>query len=127
MWTLSACADYVKRRDRWPKKYRREFAAVHDNLDTLHGTLNEGVHSEQTKRQFGFLHSKYPTGILSIDQKGGGAGLKQTRLYLYPDDDEKCLYLLTMGGKDSQSEDVKFCKEWVEDHLSQKNTGTNNG
>ena len=91
MWKLIPDAEYEKCRDKWPKKHHREFSAMHDNLDTLFLVLGAGVNSEQAKRQFGFVHAKYSRGILSIDQKGGGGGLKQSRLYVYPDVDEQCL------------------------------------
>ncbi len=81
MWKVQAEDDYLRRIEKWPKKYHRELKAVHDNLDTFWGALKEGAKLEHIK--FGFIHYE-PKGVLAIDQKGGGSGLKQTRLYLYP-------------------------------------------
>lgn len=73
MWNVQPEDEYIRRVNRWPKKYRRELLAVHDNLDTFLRALNEGAKLEQAK--FGFIHSE-PRGVLAIDQKGGGPSLK---------------------------------------------------
>lgn len=91
-----------------------------DHSDTVLVSLNQGVTAEQVKRQFGFVHGTYPAGIISVDQKGGGAGLKQTRLYLYPDEGEEVLYHLRIGDKGSQKTDVELCVQWVVEHERRK-------
>ena len=48
--------------------------------------------------KFGFIH-KEPKGIKAIDQRGSGRNLQQTRLYIYPDLDNKILHLITIGNK----------------------------
>ena len=75
---------------------------------------------EQVKRQLSFVHCKYSLGIVSMDQRGGGGGLKTSRLYAFPDENEQVLHALTLGDKDSQSDDVRFCTQWVEHHLKQQ-------
>lgn len=120
MWKLEAHPQFVKKLSKWPKKHRREITAMIDNLDTLFAALCQGTRVEQAKRQLGFVHGKYPCGIVSVDQRGGGGGLKQTRLYAYPDEGANVLYQLTLGDKDSQPADVQFCAEWVEDHLRKR-------
>lgn len=116
MWSLSPEDDYLNRRKKWPKKYKRELLATHNNLDTFVKALNAGACPIQAK--FGFVHAE-PAGVLAIDQKGGGQGLKETRLYIFPDVTERVVYLLTMGDKSSQSKDIANCTEFVED-LNQK-------
>ena len=54
MWKVQPEAEYQKRTRAWPKKHRREFVAVHDNLDTYLKALNGGAKIEQIK--FGFMH-----------------------------------------------------------------------
>lgn len=120
MWKYGPDSEYERRLAKWPKKYGRELASMIDHLDTLLGTLNEGVHPEQAKRLLSFVHGKYSLGILSIDQRGGGPHLKETRLYVYPDQDEHTLHLLTLGDKDSQPDDVASCTRWANNHLSHK-------
>lgn len=117
MWDLGAENAYRKAVKHFVKKYRRELKAVHDNLDTLLKALREGAKPQQVK--LGCIHPE-PGGVLAIDQKGGGAGLKETRLYTYPDEDTKSLYLITLGDKRSQKKDIQYCKEWVQDLLTKK-------
>ena len=111
MWRLEPDADYLKRAGKWPKKYRREFLAVHDNLDTVLAALNQGAKPEHIR--VGFLHTE-PRGVLAIDQKGGGPSLKQTRLYIYLDTDARLVHLITLGDKGSQEADIRYASEFVD-------------
>jgi hypothetical protein len=47
--------------------------------------------------------------------KGGKRKVKlqQTRLYVYPDIQDKSLYLLAIGDKNSQKKDIQFCIDTV--------------
>jgi hypothetical protein len=112
MWQLKPESDYVKKSDRFLKKHRRELAAVLNNLDTFYKALCEGSKPQQVK--VGFVHPE-PHGVLAIDQKGGGSSLKAIRLYVFPDESTRTLYLITMGGKESQRQDIKYCGEWMAD------------
>ncbi len=110
MRRLQPAVEYEKGVRKWPKKHRRELMAMLNNLDTFLGTLNAGASVEQVK--FGFIHAE-PHGVLAIDQKGGGSGLKQTRLYAYPQTNEEILHLIIVGDKSSQKSDIKFCSHFV--------------
>ena len=110
MWQLEPQPGYEKRLKRFVKKHRREALAVLNNLDTFLKALQAGARVQQVK--LGCIHPE-PLGVLAIDQKGGGVGLKQTRLYIYPDENSQTLYLLTLGDKQSQKKDIQFCSEWV--------------
>lgn len=68
----------------------------------------------------GFIHNE-PKGIKAMDQKGPVKGkLKQTRLYIYPDLNEKKAHFICAGDKQSQSKDIDFAKKHV-DKLNIKN------
>ena len=110
MWTLLPEVEYEKRARKWPKKHQREFVAMHDNLDTFLGALSRGAKLEQIG--FGFVHNE-PQGILAIDQKGGGAGLKETRLYIYPVRESQVIHLITIGDKNTQKADIQYACEFV--------------
>ena len=110
MWTIQPEAEYERRAKRWPKKYQREFVATHDNLDTYLSALNHGAKVEQIK--FGFIHHE-PRGVVAMDQKGGGAGLKQTRLYTYPNKAREVIHLITIGDKSTQKTDIQYACEFV--------------
>jgi len=62
----------------------------------------------------GFIHNE-PKGIKAFDQKGPTKGtLKQTRLYMYPEIDEKTAHFICAGDKQSQPTDIKFAEQYVE-------------
>lgn len=111
-WFIEDTEVYQRRHSEYEKKHHNELVAVADNLDTYFKTLNRLGHPLQVKA--GFIHNE-PDGIKAIDQKGGGQKVKlqQTRLYIYPDIDTRTVYLLTIGDKTSQREDIKFCRDYV--------------
>ena len=113
MWNLELNVEYEKRVKRWPKKHRRELKAMYNNLDTVVKALNSGA-PVQNVSCFGFVHDE-PKGIKAIDQKGAGAGVKQTRLYTFPNKATKILHLITIGDKDSQKADVQYASDFVDD------------
>jgi hypothetical protein len=110
MWTLSEEESWHRRQKYFQKKRARELVATLDNLDTFFKTLQNGVKPGQAK--FGFIHPE-PLGVLAIDQKGGGKSLAQMRAYVYPDEDEEILHLLTIGDKKTQDDDIQECKNFV--------------
>ena len=114
MWYLQPEADYEKRIKKWPKKHRRELKAMLDNLDTFHKALCQGMSLERVP--FSFVHQDEPKGIMLIDQKGAGAGVRQTRLYIYPDATTKILHLITIGFKErhSQRADIQYATEFID-------------
>lgn len=111
MWTLSPNDEYKKRLKKFEKKFRREITAVHANLNSVMVQLNEGIKPAQL--QHGSIHRE-PGGVIAVDQKGGGSGLRQFRLYLFPDESSRQLYVLTIGTKERQNDEIRFCTQFVE-------------
>lgn len=111
MYHLEPTEEYVKRQKKWPKKHHRELVAMLHNLDTVQQTLKSGL--PPSRLCFGFLHHE-PLNIKAVDQKGGGAGLKECRLYFFADESTRILHLVTIGDKSTQSEDISNCKHFVE-------------
>jgi len=112
MWKLTPTKSYGISQKRYQKKHKRELAAVLNNLDTLLKAFQAGLKRLQATTAFGFVHPE-PNGVVSIDQKGGGLNLAQTRLYAYPDEEKEVLYLITFGDKPSQAEDIKSCASFI--------------
>ncbi|UUO06159.1 hypothetical protein M4951_22720 [Blastopirellula sp. J2-11] len=110
MWALVTDDDFDRKWKKWPKKYSREMNAMLDHLRIVHEALECGAAVEQL--QFGFIHRE-PSGVLALDEKGGGSGLKATRLYVFPDKDTKTLHVITVGDKNTQGADIKYCKGYV--------------
>jgi hypothetical protein len=53
----------------------------------------------------GYVHPE-PGGVLAITQQGAGKNAIPLRMYVYPDDEAKTLYLITIGDKKSQHDDI---------------------
>jgi hypothetical protein len=110
MWQIRETADYVRTRKYFAKKHRNELSAMLDNLDTYVQMLQEGVHPRQIR--LGFTHGE-THGAIAIDQRGAVGKPTQTRLYVYPDPDTECLYLITIGDKRSQRDDNATCRQFI--------------
>ena len=120
MWTIKWYGDATSRKKSIIKKNEHETLNVLDNLDTLHIALCAGTKPEQLKN-LRFVRSE-PSGILAIDQRGPGKGtrMKQLRLYVYPDESDAVLHVMTFGNKSTQKEDIRLCKGTVAEIVKQK-------
>jgi hypothetical protein len=110
MWKIKPSDEFEKRAKKWPKKFHREMAAMLANVKTMFDALCLGAKVEHLR--YGFLHHE-PAGVLAVDQKGGGSGLKESRLYTFPDKEREDLHLITVGDKNTQAEDVAYCKDFA--------------
>jgi len=110
MWEVVACADYEKRAKRFAKTNRQEMLNVSDNLAAYFSALRLGLKPPQIIR--GFVHHE-PHGVKALDASGPGKHKKALRLYIYPDEQSKTLYVLIIGDKTTQRDDIKQCSEFV--------------
>jgi hypothetical protein len=99
--------EYERRLKRYQKKRPRETKFVHDKFDSFMAALNAGARPEDV--QTGFVHPE-PGGVLAITEKGAGRNAIPLRLYIYPDNTNHIMYVITLGDKQSQSDDLLFCK-----------------
>jgi hypothetical protein len=109
MWKIETTTCWEKGNKHYTKKHDLELAAVLRNLQRYMTLLNAAKNSKCV--QAGYLHHE-PGGVVAIDQKGLGPNLQETRMYTYADDQEKILYLLKIGNKDSQHSDIEYCKDF---------------
>ncbi|TXT21070.1 MAG: Uncharacterized protein FD138_4106 [Planctomycetota bacterium] len=118
------CEDAQKRLKKYGKKWMHEVVNVSDNLGTLIDALDEGAKPEQLKK-LGFVRSE-PSGILAIDESGPGKGskMKALRLLVFPHEEKQDLYVMTLGDKDSESDDIRLCKVFVAGLQSQAPANT---
>lgn len=89
---------------RLPRRHPREHAALLRNLSRYLGLLDAAPHARLIRA--GFLHPE-PGGVLAIDERGGGPGLRAMRLYTFADARTRTLHLLLIGDKDSQHADLR--------------------
>ena len=98
--------------DRICKKHPKEFQNVFQNLDTYKKTLDEGVSLEQAKRTLPFIHNE-KNSLLAIDQRPPKGGF-QLRLYIYPHEQTQTIYVITIGDKQTQQNDIKTGHQFIQ-------------
>lgn len=117
MWSLEPLLQWRRDYSLFAKKFPNEAAAALANLDRFLGLLNVAPNSQSIKA--GFLHTE-GRGVLAIDQKGQGKNLRETRLYIYADDEEKVLYLIAIGNKRTQKKEIAVAHRFVEENFGKK-------
>ncbi len=109
-WELEPSGSFDSRYKRFEKNHRRELKALLANLQRYLALIEDGQSPQFIK--LGFLHRE-SDGIKAIDQKGGGPGLMESRLYVYPDRENQVLHLLCIGNKAEQHRDMVECRAWA--------------
>ncbi|MGA2869094.1 MAG: hypothetical protein ABSF34_08035 [Verrucomicrobiota bacterium] len=111
MWQIEATQQWERDRKWYEKKRPLELAAVLHNLKRYVLQLDSAPNPKAFTA--GYMHHE-PHGVVALDQKGGGPNLQETRLYVFPNEERKMLYIITIGNKDDQASDIQFCSEFVE-------------
>ena len=93
----------------------KKFAAKHPaEFDSLFANLEKIMRLLRTGNKIGgfrvnFFRSE-GEGVYRIGQSGVSHA-KESRLYVYPDEQARLVYFLTVGDKDSQGTDINEAKE----------------
>ena len=113
-WKIEPSGIFERKLNQYRKKHPNETKNALLNLDRYKDALDAGTKPAQI--QGGFIHSE-PHGVVAVDQRGARKGSKgtprQTRLYIYAYVQEEVLYLITIGDKKSQTQDLKDCEEFI--------------
>lgn len=123
MWEIEPTDSFDRDQKHYRKKHQRELAAVLANLERYMKLLAKAPNSKAVVPA-GFLHAE-PAGVMAIDQKGGGAGLQETRLYTFADDRTQTVWLITIGNKNEQPDDIQFSRKFVESLREDESTSAN--
>lgn len=91
-------------------KHQREYESVFANLEKVMGVLRNGCKIGTFK--FGFFRSE-GAGVYRIGQSGIHSA-KESRLYVFPDEQNRVMYVLNIGDKDSQDADINEAKQLAE-------------
>ena len=110
-WTLVPTTQWERAQKWYDKKRPKELCAVLHNLGRYLDLLNSFPNSMSIGA--GFIHTEQ-AGVIAIDQSGGGKNLQETRLYVYADDTTRKVYLVTIGNKQTQRNDVLISKAFAE-------------
>jgi hypothetical protein len=117
-WTIEFTAEFEKDKKWYEKKRPGEYLAAMNNLRRYLLQLNAAPNAHSVAA--GYIHIEQH-GVIALDQRGtkGSDKLQETRLYLFPVEESKMLYIITIGNKDDQPSDIKFCNNFV-NSLKQK-------
>ncbi|MGA2604083.1 MAG: hypothetical protein ABSG14_07630 [Verrucomicrobiia bacterium] len=95
---------------KFSERHGREYDSLFANLDKILDILNSG--HKVGSFGVGFFRSE-SDGVFRIGQKHF-PGAKESRLYVYPDPQTLKVYLLGIGTKETQSDDINEAKKTVE-------------
>lgn len=109
-WHLEPTDLYLRRQEEFKKKRPKQLLAVLRNLARYQQMLDEQPIARLVSA--GFIHPE-GRGIVALTQQGFKPKQPPTRLYLYPAQDSKMVYLITIGDKDTQSQDIQDCNEFI--------------
>ena len=110
MWEIEKATGFENRFKKFSRKHENEASAALSNLQTFVDGLNK-TNKTQIANQLPFIHTE-PEGMVAIDERGAKLDrkkgkLKATRLYVYAAVVTQTVYLLGIGDKDSQKQDIE--------------------
>lgn len=91
--------------EKFYRNYPREFDSLFANLNKILRLLDGG--QKIGGFYVGFFRSE-KEGVYRIGQTGVPSA-KESRLYVYPDQDSKTMHVLGIGTKESQDDDINEC------------------
>lgn len=117
-WTINnECSCFPRSAAKnFQKNHNEEFTNVMVNLDIYKSALDSGIHPEQIKKEFTFVHNE-GKGVVSITQQPLRKGAHPLRLYVYPNIATRVLYILFIGDKQHQKKDINTIHDFVKKNL----------
>lgn len=110
MWQRQYTELFERRIKQYYKNHPEEVECCLANLADYIDCLNTGLTVYQLRNR-GYVHSEV-SGTWAIDESN--RKLKTTRIYFYPDETTKTIYLITIGDKQSQRKtDIPECKRFM--------------
>jgi putative component of toxin-antitoxin plasmid stabilization module len=117
-WLIENAYAITGKFKRFAKDYSREYELLFANLDKVLGVLRAG--NKIGSFQIGFFRSE-GDGVYRIGQTGV-EGAQESRLYIYPDQENQTMYILTIGTKNHQQADINDAKAIAND-IKKQNAG----
>ncbi len=103
-WELDISLASKSAFSKFQKNHGREYVSCFNNLNKIIGLLKDGQSPIKLNHNPGFFVSE-GKGVYRIGQTGV-VGAKETRLYVYPSEQDKVIYILSIGTKESQRVDI---------------------
>ena len=91
------------------KKHKEDAASVFANLEKLIDNLNSGISFTQAVQNYSYLRSERDHVYRIGNQKRKNA--HETRLYICVEEEQKIIYLLELGDKNTQLIDINNSHE----------------
>jgi hypothetical protein len=98
---------------RFSSNHEKEYVSCFTNLNRIIRLLNAGFKLQTVINQCSFFRSE-GNGLFRIGQSGVKAA-KETRLYVYPDEEEKTIHILSIGTKETQQNDIISAKSAIKE------------
>ena len=114
MWKLeeSFGLGLAKRAKKFQKSNHAEFQQVMVNFNTYHVTLKSGSTPLKAFDGLDFVRNE-GEGLYAIDQTPLRKGHLALRLYVYPCEYASTIYVLQIGTKSQQNDDINECRRIV--------------
>lgn len=117
-WSISDAHLTASRLKKFYRNHPNETESMLSNLDQQLQVLNSNRARSLLRFETTHCHRERE-GLYAMDQSGG-RGSKECRLYFYPDDKTRTLFILDIGTKESQPKDVPrlqgyIKKQWRKD------------
>ncbi len=103
-WELNLSLASRSAFSKFEKNHSREYASCFNNLNKIIELLEDGHTVIKLERNPSFFRSE-GKGVYRIAQTGV-VSAKETRLYVYPVESEKIIYVLGIGTKEGQNSDL---------------------
>ncbi len=120
MWEIELSDKYLRKQKQFSRRHPAVLEALRFNADRYHKALSAGVNPMQITG--GVRPEKYH-GLVAIDTRGAPRKTAVARLYLYPDTEAQVLHFITMGFKNTQPDDLKEAKRYVDEVRGGKSHG----
>lgn len=110
-WTTEEASEFGGKYKKFKKKHPEELQEALLRADKYFKILQVVGDPQKVNAPGVRIHTE-GQGVIAFDQ-GSSKGKKAVRLYAYPDQERKILWLITVGDKDSQQRDVNKAHEFV--------------
>lgn len=110
-WKVSTEYITTSRFKKFASNHPREFASCGANLERLLADLKAGIPLTVLAQNLSFFRSERE-GLFRVGQTKV-SGAKESRLYIYPDDSGMVIYLLGIGTKESQRDDIAKARQII--------------
>ncbi len=110
-WTLNTEFATKSKFKKFYKKHKAEYSSCFANLSKVKSLLDSGYKLKSFK--LGFFRSE--GGKLYRVGQSGIVGSKEARLYVYLYEYKQTIYVISIGTKESQQQDIKNAKKMIKE------------